>query len=34
MGHAHLEHTTVYLHLSRRHLHGATNDLTGCFCTT
>jgi site-specific recombinase XerD len=27
MGHAHLEHTTVYLHLSRRHLHSATNPL-------
>jgi site-specific recombinase XerD len=27
MGHAHLEHTTVYLHLSQRHLHAATNPL-------
>jgi integrase/recombinase XerD len=27
MGHAHLEHTTVYLHLSHRHLHAATNPL-------
>ena len=27
MGHAHLEHTTVYLHLSQRHLHTATNPL-------
>ena len=27
MGHAHLEDTTVYLHLSQRHLHAATNPL-------
>ena len=27
MGHAHLEHTTVYLHLSQRHLHAAANPL-------
>jgi integrase/recombinase XerD len=27
MGHARLEHTTVYLHLSQRHLHAATNPL-------
>jgi integrase/recombinase XerD len=27
MGHAHLEHTTVYLHLSHRHLHAAINPL-------
>ncbi len=27
LGHADLEHTTVYLHLSRRHLHAATNPL-------
>ncbi len=27
MGHAHLEHTTVYLHLSQRHLHSAINPL-------
>jgi hypothetical protein len=27
MGHAHLEHTTVYLHLSQRHLHAAPNPL-------
>jgi site-specific recombinase XerD len=27
MGHARLEHTTLYLHLSHRHLHGATNPL-------
>jgi integrase/recombinase XerD len=27
MGHAHLEHTTVYLHLSQRHLRAATNPL-------
>jgi integrase/recombinase XerD len=27
MGHADLKHTTVYLHLSRRHLHAATNPL-------
>lgn len=27
MGHAHLEDTTVYLHLSRRHLHAAANPL-------
>jgi integrase/recombinase XerD len=25
LGHAHLEHTTVYLHLSHRHLHAAIN---------
>lgn len=27
LGHAHLEHTTVYLHLSHRHLHAATSPL-------
>ena len=27
MGHAHLEHTTIYLHLSHRHLHAAINPL-------
>jgi site-specific recombinase XerD len=27
MGHAHLEHTTLYLHLSHRHLHAAINPL-------
>lgn len=27
MGHAHLEQTTVYLHLSHRHLHAAINPL-------
>jgi integrase/recombinase XerD len=27
MGHAHLEHTTLYLHLSQRHLHAAANPL-------
>jgi integrase/recombinase XerD len=27
LGHADLEHTTVYLHLSRRHLHAATSPL-------
>jgi len=27
MGHARLEHTTLYLHLSHRHLHAATNPL-------
>jgi integrase len=27
MGHAHLEQTTVYLHLSQRHLHAASNPL-------
>ena len=27
MGHTHLEHTTVYLHLSHRHLHAAINPL-------
>jgi site-specific recombinase XerC len=27
MGHAHLEHTTLYLHLSKRHLHAAPNPL-------
>jgi site-specific recombinase XerD len=27
MGHAHMEHTTVYLHLSHRHLHTAINPL-------
>jgi hypothetical protein len=27
MGHAHLEQTTVYLHLSQRHLHAAINPL-------
>ena len=27
MGHAHLEHTTRYLHLSQRHLHAAPNPL-------
>ena len=27
MGHSHLEHTSVYLHLSQRHLHAAVNPL-------
>jgi site-specific recombinase XerD len=27
MGHAHLEHTTRYLHLSQRHLHAVVNPL-------
>jgi integrase/recombinase XerD len=27
LGHAHLEHTTVYLHLSHRHLHTAIDPL-------
>ena len=27
MGHEHLEHTTVYFHLSQRHLHAAPNPL-------
>jgi site-specific recombinase XerC len=27
LGHAHLEHTMVYLHLSQRHLHAAVNPL-------
>ena len=27
MGHAHLKDTTVYLHMSQRHLHAATNPL-------
>ena len=27
LGHAHLEHTTVYLHLSHRHLHAAIDPL-------
>jgi site-specific recombinase XerD len=27
MGHVRLEDTTVYLHLSQRHLHAATNPL-------
>src|SRR2546426_6414412 len=27
VGHADLSHTTVYLHLSRRHLHAAPNPL-------
>jgi integrase/recombinase XerD len=27
LGHANLEHTTVYLHLSQRHLHAAPNPL-------
>ena len=27
MGHERLEHTTVYLHLSHRHLHAAINPL-------
>src|SRR4029453_6009507 len=27
LGHADLSHTTVYLHLSRRHLHAAPNPL-------
>jgi integrase/recombinase XerD len=27
MGHAHLEHTTLYLHMSQRHLHAAPNPL-------
>jgi integrase/recombinase XerD len=27
LGHAHLEHTTRYRHLSKRHLHAAPNPL-------
>ncbi len=27
MGHAHLKHTTLYLHLSHRHLRAAANPL-------
>jgi hypothetical protein len=27
MGHQRLEHTTLYLHLSQRHLHAALNPL-------
>ena len=27
MGHAQLKHTMVYLHLSQRHLHAASNPL-------
>jgi integrase len=27
MGHASLEHTTVYLHMSQRHLRAASNPL-------
>jgi integrase/recombinase XerD len=27
LGHAELEHTIIYLHLSQRHLHGAINPL-------
>jgi integrase/recombinase XerD len=27
LGHAHLEQTTVYLHLSHRHLHAAINPI-------
>jgi integrase/recombinase XerD len=27
LGHAHLEHTAVYLHLSHRHLHTAIDPL-------
>ena len=27
LGHAHLEHTTVYLHLSQRHLHAVANPV-------
>jgi hypothetical protein len=27
MGHVHLKETTVYLHLSQRHLHAAVNPL-------
>jgi len=27
MGHERLEHTTLYLHLSQRHLHAALNPL-------
>jgi site-specific recombinase XerD len=27
LGHAHLEHTTVYLHLSQRHLHAVSNPV-------
>lgn len=34
MGHAHLEHTTVYLHLSQRHLHAAPNPLDQLTITT
>jgi integrase/recombinase XerD len=35
LGHATLEHTTVYLHLSQRHLHDAPNPFDqiqiGCY---
>jgi site-specific recombinase XerD len=27
LGHVKLEHTVIYLHLSRRHLHAVTNPL-------
>jgi site-specific recombinase XerD len=27
LGHARLEHTTVYLHLSQRHLHAVSNPI-------
>jgi len=27
LGHVDIKHTTVYLHLSQRHLHAATNPL-------
>jgi site-specific recombinase XerD len=27
LGHADIKHTTVYLHLSQRHLHAVTNPL-------
>jgi integrase/recombinase XerD len=29
LGHASLNHTTVYLHLSQRHLHACPNPLDG-----
>ena len=34
LGHADLSHTTVYLHLSRRHLHAAPNPLEQLHVTT
>jgi Phage integrase family len=30
LGHVKLEHTVIYLHLSRRHLHAVTNPWTRC----
>jgi len=29
LGHADIKHTTVYLHLSQRHLHAVANPLDG-----